>query len=322
MRLPSFELHQPSSLDEAVALLREIPSEAVDILAGGSDLLPNYKQRLNPKPHVLSLDSIQDLTRLESHRIGAMVTLHELAGDAKMQELFPGLCQAAAGIASAPLRRQATCGGNVMVETRCFWFNQFPQWRAAEGYCLKAEGDICRVVLQKDLCYAMYPGELAPVLLCLDASLLFLGPSGERRVKVRDFFQLDGIAKNHRQPGEILVALEIPEEAEMLRTSYRKLAVRNSIDFAEAGIAAGVVLVDGRVARLELASTAMDMAPIYHGELCRRLEGREPDEGFLAEIQAAIPREVNPVKNTFLSPSYRKKMAGVFAKRAVQSLVP
>ena len=90
-------------------------------------------------------------------------------------------------------------GGNVMVETRCYWFNQFQAWREAEGYCLKADGDICRVVLQPETCYAMYPGELAPGLLCLDATLHLLGPDGARELPVREFFQQAGLVVDLRK---------------------------------------------------------------------------------------------------------------------------
>lgn len=321
MQLPPFRLHRPSQLADAVALLGEHRDEGVDILAGGSDLLPNYKQRLNPRPHVVSLDAIAELRTLGALDLGATVTLHQLATDEAWGKRFPVLTEAAGGIASAPLRRQATCGGNLMVETRCFWFNQFQAWREAEGYCLKADGDICRVVLQPEICYAMYPGELAPGLLCLDATLHLLGPAGAREVPIREFFQGDGIAKNHARPDEVLVKISLPAEAENLASGYRKLALRSSIDFAEAGVGAALRLVEGRVARLELACTAVDVVPVYLGELCRELEGQAPDASWYQRLQAGVSEGINPVKNTFLSPQYRKRMAGVFARRLVQALV-
>lgn len=321
MQLPPFRLHRPADLAEAVALLGEHSAEGVDVLAGGSDLLPNYKQRLNPRAHVVSLDAVDELRSLGERELGSMVTLHRLATDEAWGRRFPALTQAAAGIASAPLRRQATCGGNLMVETRCYWFNQFQAWREAEGYCLKADGDICRVVLQPETCYAMYPGELAPALLCYDAILHLVGPEGAREVPIREFFQGDGIAKNHARPGEVLVKVVLPAAAEGLSSGYRKLALRSSIDFAEAGVAAAVGLVEGRVARLEVACTAVDVVPVYLGELSRELEGQAPDAAWYERLQEGISAGINPVKNTFLSPQYRKRMAGVFGRRLVQGLV-
>lgn len=320
MILPPFRLHRPTSLAEASSVLASFEPDQVDLLAGGSDLLPNYKQRLNPRPEVVSLAEVPELRTLSETSVGAMVTLAELAEDEGARQRWPGLVQAAEAIASAPIRRQATCGGNVMVETRCFWFNQFYDWRVAEGFCLKADGDVCRVVLQEETCYAMYPGELAPNLMVMDGGLRFLGPEGERTVKARDFFRPDGIAKNVKKPGEILVALVLPEDAAGLETGYAKLAVRNSVDFAEAGVAAGVRVEGGVVQRLELALTAVDMVPVYLGELCRELEGRAVDDAWLGELQAKVSEAANPVRNTFLSPSYRKRMAGVYAKRLVKWL--
>ncbi len=320
MILPPFRLHRPASLAEAASVLASFPPGEVDLLAGGSDLLPNYKNRLNPRPQVVSLADVPELHQLTPHSIGAMVSLHRLASEAGYRDRFAGLVEAASQIASAPLRRQATCGGNLLVETRCFWFNQGYDWRVSEGFCLKADGDICRVVLQKDTCYAMYPGELAPNLMVLDARLRLLSASGERRVPVREFFRPDGIAKHVLAPGEILVSIEIPERGTPSRTGYAKLAVRRSVDFAEAGMACGLDLEGDRVVRLELAATALDMMPVYLGDLKSRFEGRVPDAAFLRELAAAVPERVNPVKNTFLSPEYRRRMAGVLAKRLVARL--
>lgn len=321
MILPPFQLHRPAGLDEVVRVLGELPAGDVDLLAGGSDLLPNYKQRLNPRGHVVSLDQVDELRRLDERSIGAMVTLHQLATDAGWAARFACLTEAAGGIASAPIRRQATCGGNLLVETRCFWFNQFYAWRKAEGFCLKADGDVCRVVLQPETCYAMYPGELAPGLLCLDAVLHLLGPGGARTVPVREFFRPDGIAKHVAAPDEVLVRIQVPAAGEGLRSGYSKLALRASVDFAEAGVAAAVGRDGDRVIRLEVACTAVDMVPVYLGELCRGLEGQVPDEAWYQRLQEGISAGVNPVKNTFLSPQYRKRMAGVFGKRLVRRLL-
>ena len=78
MLLPPFELHQPSTLDEAVALVGR-HRHACDVLAGGSDLLPNYKQGLNAKPHVVSLERVDELRTIALDRIGAMARLADIA---------------------------------------------------------------------------------------------------------------------------------------------------------------------------------------------------------------------------------------------------
>lgn len=321
MILPPFRLHRPTSLAEAVEVLRGLPPGSVDVLAGGTDLLPNYKQRLNPRPHLLSLDRIGELTRLGERTLGAGVTLETLAGDPGWRARFPGLTEAAGGIASPPLRRVATCGGNLLVENRCFWFNQFYDWRLAEGFCMKADGPTCRVIDSDERCVAVYPGELAPNLMVLGATLRLLGPGGERRVPVRDFFAGDGIARNRRQPGELLVEIELPASGLPTRTGYAKLAVRGSVDFAEAGVAAGLDLAGGKVTRLELAATALDTVPLRFPELAAALAGRVPDAGWYQELKAGVSAGVAPMKNTFLSPEYRRKMAGVLAQRVVRRLV-
>ena len=77
--------------------------------------------------------------------------------------------RAASSVASTLIRQQATVGGNLVVETRCFYFNQTEFWRRSVGYCMKADGDVCLVVPQKERCYAAYSGDLAPVLMRITA---------------------------------------------------------------------------------------------------------------------------------------------------------
>ena len=80
MRMPPFQLHTPTSLDEAISISDKLISEnqEFDWVAGGTDLLPNYKWHLNVKPNVISLAKISELTELNETHIGAMVRLHDL----------------------------------------------------------------------------------------------------------------------------------------------------------------------------------------------------------------------------------------------------
>ena len=103
MRMPPFQLHTPTSLDEAISISEELVSEnqEFDWVAGGTDLLPNYKWRINPKPHVISLAGIEEAHALSATEIGCMVPLSSLTEENGVHAL---LAEAAAKVASSLIR--------------------------------------------------------------------------------------------------------------------------------------------------------------------------------------------------------------------------
>lgn len=320
MILPRFELYRPRSVDEALQIVRGL-SEDYDYIAGGTDLLQNYKNRLNPKPHVISLSDIDDLKELSPTRIGSLVRLADLESNGDLRERLPGICQAASQVASPLVRESATVGGNILVETRCFYFNQSFFWRQAKGFCLKADGDVCLVVPQKETCYATYSGDLAPVLMALDASFRLRGPEGDRRIPAREFFQPDGIRKHVMRKGEILTRVEIPEEAPAFRAGYQKLRLRDSFDYPLLGVAAALRSKGGVLEDLKVVVNAISWTPILFDEVTDGARGERLDDELIRRIAAEIQDRSQPVKTTYLPPPYRKKMVGVLVRRVLQGLV-
>ena len=199
MRMPPFQLHAPTSLEEAISIAAKLASEKqeFDWIAGGTDLLPNYKWHLNVKANVISLAKISELTELNETHIGAMVRLQDLV---QSSSTHPVLAKAADTVASVMVRRSGTVGGNICLDTRCYWFNQTEQWRESIDWCHKCdcgtEAD-CRVIPnQNTLCVATYQADLAPVLMCLGATIHLAGPNGTRSMALCEFFQLDGMTSN------------------------------------------------------------------------------------------------------------------------------
>ena len=174
MRMPPFTLHTPGSLDEALSLAGDLQSsgQEFDWVAGGTDLLPNYKWHLNAKPHVISLAGVSELTELSETHIGAMVRLQDLADS---NDVHPLLAKVSSMVASVMIRRSGTVGGNICLDTRCFWFNQSEEWRESIEWCYKCDcgtGADCRVIPnQNTQCVATYQADLAPVLMCLGATI-------------------------------------------------------------------------------------------------------------------------------------------------------
>jgi 4-hydroxybenzoyl-CoA reductase subunit beta len=324
MRMPPFELHLPESLDSAMAIAGELADEDCDFdwIAGGTDLLPNYKWHLNSKPHVISLAKVSELSTLEPTHIGAMVRLHALATS---DSSHPLLRQTAGTIASVMIRRSGTVGGNICLDTRCFWFNQGEEWRRSIDWCIKCDcgtGADCRVIShQNELCVATYQADLAAPLLALDATIHLSSPDGSRSLPLAEFFQEDGITRNVLKDGEMVTHLTLPADAEDWQGDYQKLRLRESWDFPEAGIAAAWRIdEDGNLGGLRVASTALESIPRLHQELAD--EAREGWAGVesVNALAVAVQKAVKPVNNTWFPPSYRKKMVRVLTRRALAPL--
>ena len=320
MLMPPFELHHPSTVDEAVELAASLmaKNEVFDWVAGGTDVLPNYKWRINPKPHVISLAGIEEAHALSSRELGCMVPLSSLTTE---NDVHPLLVQAASKVASSLIRKSATMGGNLCLDTRCFWYNQSEDWRRSIDWCHKADcgtGADCRVIPnQNTLCVATYQGDLAPNFMVLDASVVLIGPEGERTMPLVDFYELDGMKKNVLKTGEFLLKVVLPEEAAQRKGCYQKLRVRDSWDFPEAGVAASWVPGDG--SSLLVASTALESIPRLHTEQVEEhLAAGDLDPLALAKI---VQKSVKPVNNTALPPRYRRAMVKTLTKRALLGIL-
>jgi 4-hydroxybenzoyl-CoA reductase subunit beta len=148
MRLPLFEFSSPKSIEEAARIMDGEGSKAMP-LAGGTDLLPNMKRRQQVPKTLMSLNHIPELhqTRLSDScsRLGACVTLSEIAADPRFRNGMTAVAQAASFVATPQIRNMATLGGNLCLDTRCNYYDQSYEWRKSIGFCLKKDGDTCWV---------------------------------------------------------------------------------------------------------------------------------------------------------------------------------
>ena len=267
MLMPPFNLHHPKTVEEACELAATLLAneESFDWVAGGTDLLPNYKWHINVKTHVISLANIPGLDTISMHEIGAMARLGALTTS---ENVHPLIASAASKVASSLVRNNATLGGNICLDTRCFWFNQSEDWRRSIDWCHKEDcgtGSDCRVIPnQNTLCVATYQGDLAPSLMVLEGTIHIIGPNGPRSLPVDEFFQLDGITRNVLQEGEFVLKVTFPEDVANRTGSYKKLRVRESWDFPEAGVASS--WISGDPSSLRVASTALESIPRSHQE--------------------------------------------------------
>jgi 4-hydroxybenzoyl-CoA reductase subunit beta len=308
LRLSRFELARPSSLDEAVAILRE-RADAV-VIAGGTDLVPKMKRGQIEPGVVVSLDAVPGLRSVETVdgalRIGALATLRTLERDERVRRI--GSMAAAAGVVATPIiRARATVGGNLLQDTRCRYYDRSPFWRAAVDHCLKKDGDGCRVASGASRCYATFCSDLAPALIVLGATVRLLGPQ-ERCVPLETVYRDDGI-DYHDLRGSILT--EVTVEPDGVSSTYRKVRVRNSFDFPEVGVAVAV-RDRGDTLSIRIALTGVGSRVVVRAADCA------PDE--VADLVDDVFKDVRPVDTMFLSPAYRKKMARRMMMRCFDEL--
>jgi len=324
MKMPPFKLHMPTSIDEAIEIAKQMHSkeEEFDWVAGGTDLLPNYKWHLNSKKNVISLAKISQLTELSKTHIGAMVRLQDLA-DSELTHSV--LAKSANSIASIMIRRSGTVGGNICLDTRCYWYNQTEDWRESIEWCHKCDcgtGADCRVIPnQNTLCVATYQADLAPVLMCMGARVHLISISGKREMLLNDFFELDGMKKNKLLPGELLTHITIPKETLQWEGDYQKLRQRESWDFPEAGVAVLWKKEGEKLKQLRVATTGLESIPGYHEDISSELVKDWNGNESIKILSEQIRKAVKPVQNTWYTPSYRRKMVKVLTKRACKGLL-
>ncbi len=321
MLMPPFLLHHPNSIEEACKIAADLieQNQDFDWVSGGTDLLANYKWRINTKPNVISLANIPGIDTISDLEIGCMARLSDL----KEGVVHPMIAEAAGKVASSLIRKSATLGGNLCLDTRCFWYNQSEDWRRSIDWCHKADcgtGSDCRVIPnQNTLCVATYQGDIAPVLMVLDASVHLIGPNGERMMSLSDFYQLDGMKKNILEKGEFLLKVTLPKESINRIGSYQKLRVRDSWDFPEAGVAAS--WIEGEIKSIRLATTALESIPKNHTvEIEEILNSKWEGKHSVKSIAALIKKLVKPVNNTALPPNYRRSVVQVLVKRALSKI--
>ncbi len=318
--LPDFKLHRPTSLAEALEARGSVTSARY--ISGGTDLMANLRRGLSPTENLIDLTGVVELQRLEVSdqglRIGAAVTLATLAEHPDIQRDYPALAMAAHEVAGPTHREVATIGGNICLDTRCFFYNQSQWWRDSNDGCMKYEGTICHVVPTSKRCYAAYSGDVAPALLVLGAEVEIAGPQGARRMPLADLFNDDGIDYLTLAEGELVTAVHIPAGSGT-HSAYAKLRVRGSIDFPLAGIALNLAVVDGKISALQAAVTGTTSIPVAISGL-GDFVGSDFDDDDLDAFAKLVQKQIAPLHTTTTQPQYRRRAVTAMARRLAREL--
>ena len=328
LRLPKFEVKNPTTAEQAVAMMKEVDGDA-RFIAGGTDLNPNMKHGLFTPERVVALGGIDEMRGITrdadgATRIGAMVTLTEVANHADLNTAYPCLSQAAKLVSGPQLRNMGTLGGNVMLDTRCQWYNQTYFWRKALGYCMKKDGTKCHVVEGGSKCVAAASNDCAPALMTLNAELEFATADGRLRMPIADLWQADGIWNKKLPHTDLLVAIHLPSPAARTCGAYGKLRDRGSVDFPLFGIAARLDLAeDGSIVDASLCAVALQAKPWPLKKATALLIGTRPGEecfnSAVEKVANLAAKQCRPMPNIPGDHEYRHLMVPVYTRRTLHA---
>lgn len=322
LRLPPFDYLAPRTLDEAVEMMAKHGSEAV-LVAGGTDLYPNMKRRLLEPKKLVGLRGVKELKNFEANgivKVGAGLTLTQISRHPVIITRYPALVTAAGLVSTPLLRNMGTIGGNLCIDTRCNYYNQTEFWRAAIGYCMKKDGDICLVAPGSPVCWAISSSDTAPVMIALGASVRLVGPNGERSVPVQTLYHNDGINYLSKAPNEILVDIHLPDATDVKMT-YKKLRRRGSFDFPILGVAVALRQVeDGTCTEAHIVLGAVASHPVQATQAEQLLIGQKLNNELIEEAAKLASKSARPLDNTDMAYAYRKQMARVYVARALREV--
>jgi len=332
LRLHDYRYHRPDRLSAALGLLSD---EGAIPIAGGTDLMPNMKHGLFTPHHLVGLKGIGELrgigygdgegnaTGEEEGRelvIGACETLSAVAASPLVRRHTPSLAEAAGLVAGPQIRNSGTIGGNLCLDTRCTYYNQSHFWRKALGFCLKKDGEVCHVTKVGKKCVAAHSADTPPALLTLDAVVDLVSADGPRTVPLADWFVADGIWNSVRKPNELVRRIRVPLPGSGVRTAYRKVRQRKSIDFPLLSIAIATDMgEDGRVREMKMVVSALGSRPRVVAGLDKIATGHP-----LSEVADAVAgqahRQSRPLENIIVDPEWRRAMVPIYVRRALREM--
>jgi 4-hydroxybenzoyl-CoA reductase subunit beta len=293
-------------------------------VAGGTDLYPNMKRRQQTPKAVIGLSRIAALSRVRMGEnglaVGAAAPLSAIERHRRIRKTYPGLVHAIEEISTPPLRNMGTLGGNVLLDTRCNYYDQNYEWRQAIDFCMKKDGTICWVAPGSPRCLAVQSADSVPVLIALGARVVLASPEGEREVALEDLYVNDGIHYLTKRPDELLTEIRVPPPVGW-SASYRKLRRRGAFDFPVLSVGAAVRRdADGRVAESRIVLGAVASAPVRASRAEEALSGRPLDAETIAAAAEAAAGPSRPMDNTDFSFLWRKEMTRRWVARALGDL--
>jgi len=279
--MKAFEYASPATKEQAVSLLGTQWGET-EILAGGTDLLPQLKNGVLRTGCVVDLSGVGQLRQLTSAngsglRIGAAVTARALERDPQVRATYAAISESGAMVGSVQVRNLATLGGN--------------------------------------LCNAAPSADMAPPLLALDAEAVIAGPEGTRRVPFASFFQ--GVRRTVIGPGEMLVEIGVSHPGPHSGGNYRRHTPRRELDIAVVGVASQLTLSKGVCTKARIALAAVAPVPLRASQAEHVLEGHPVTPELIERAAAVAVEAARPISDQRGSADFRRHLVRVLTRRTL-----
>jgi xanthine dehydrogenase YagS FAD-binding subunit len=316
----SFSYVNAANEKEAIAALSAERGRFLP-LAGGMDLLAlmkDYVAQPDRLVNVKNLDRRIQRTPEGGLRIGAAVTLAELAAHAEAVKMYPAIAQAAEEVGTPQIRNAGTVGGNLNQRPRCWYF------RNEEFNCLKKGGARCfavdgeneyHAIFGDGPCHIIHPSSLAPPAIAYDARFRIVGPAGEREVSASDYFVMPDkniFGETVLAPNELLTHVTLPPPRGARSATY-EVRFKQSHDWPLAS-ASVVLIVSGqtiKAARVVMGAVAP--VPWRSAPAEAALAGKPlTEESAMAAADAAITG-AKPMSGN----AYKVRIARTAVKRAI-----
>ena len=322
--MAAFELFQPTSVDDAVALLDEHREDAW-VLAGGLDSFDWFKDRILRPSVVVDLGGIESLrgvrTTNDGLEIGTTTPLSEVVAHPEIVENYSLLVEAAELVASPQIRNQGTIGGNLNQDTRCWYYR--------DGWtCYRAGGNICyadtpasmnreHAILEADRCVAVNPSDTAPALIALDAQMVIQSSSGERVVSAEEFFigpSTDITRMSVLQPGDLLTTIRVPATFAGAHFYFEKVRDRQVWDFPLVNVASAILANNGIIEEARIAVNGVAPRPLRMTAVENAVRGESLDDTTAERVSELAVRGAKPLRHN----AYKIPLMRNLVKRSIQ----
>lgn len=303
--MKSFEWVQPASIADAITALEQPGAMP---LGGGVDLLDRMKERIDAPSRLVSLRTLPNFGVITVENgaaaIGAGVTLAQLAADPKLRASHAIIGDAAGHAATPQLRAMATLGGNLAQRPRCWYF------RSELFHCKKKGGSTCfalagenelHAIYGNKTCAATHPSTVATALVALGARVAIAGRGGKtREVELAKFFvapEADVARETELAAGELITGVQVPAQAQNVRTAYTKQIAKQSFDWPIVDVAVALA-IDGTTCRkATIVLGAVAPTPLRAAAAERVLEGKSIDERTARAAATAMVATATPLSD-------------------------
>lgn len=269
--MASFELQQPASVTDAMAILKKAGKDGW-VMAGGNDSLTWFKDRVKQPKTVVDISGIAELKGIRENangiEIGSLTTLTDIANHPAIKSKFSLLAKAASRVASPQIRNTGSIGGNVAQDTRCWYYRGgLPCYRAGGNTCYADTPTGMNrehTLFNASRCVAVSPSDVSPALVALDAKMVIRSGSGTKVVDAEKFFvgpAVDILNMTILKPGEILTAIRVPNTWANATFYFEKVADREVWDFPLVNVAAAMKVSGGNIQDMRIVMGGVEAVP-------------------------------------------------------------